>query len=225
LVSLTENGRVPIMRTTLLFLTLAVSFALLPARAATYFVKPDGTGNFATIQAAVNAAVNGDIIELADGTFRGPGNRDVNYLGKAVTIRSRSGFPLQCIVDCQGSVVTPHQGFVFTHQEGHGAILQGITITNACGTWGGGVALSYQTSPQIINCVFTRNQSPQSEGGGMCLQSDASPTITGCVFIGNTALDGGGLSITNGFGQSGPTVTGCTFYGNVATEEGGGVRL
>ncbi len=214
------------MRTTLVLLALAVSFTLLPARAATYFVKPDGTGDFSTIWAAVNAAVNGDIIELGDGTFRGLGNRDISYLGKAITIRSRSGLPFRCVVDCQAGVLNPHQGFIFTHGEGQGAVLQGITITNACGTWGGGVAISGPAaSPRIINCVFTNNQSPDSEGGGICSQSDATPTITGCLFIGNSAYDGGGLSITNGMGQTGPTVTGCTFYGNTATDEGGGVRL
>ena len=34
--------------------------------AATYVVNPDGTGDLPTIQAAINAALGGDIIELTD---------------------------------------------------------------------------------------------------------------------------------------------------------------
>lgn len=63
----------------------------LPAVATTYTLKPDGTGDFGTIQAAIDGTINGDIIELEDGTYAGFGNRDINFSGKAVTIRSASG--------------------------------------------------------------------------------------------------------------------------------------
>ena len=43
-----------------------------PAIATTYVVP----GDFSTIQAAIDAASDGDIIELLDGTFMGYGNRD-----------------------------------------------------------------------------------------------------------------------------------------------------
>lgn len=69
---------------------------------ATYEVRPDGTGDFPTIQAAVNAAANGDVIELSDGTFTGPGNRDINMLGKVLTVASQGGDPAPCIIDFEG---------------------------------------------------------------------------------------------------------------------------
>ncbi len=56
----------------LVVLILASSSAI----ATTYTISPDGTGDFPTVQAAVNAAADGDIIELTDGTFTGDGNRD-----------------------------------------------------------------------------------------------------------------------------------------------------
>ena len=43
-----------------------VSF-LSAAGAATYVIRPDGTGNFPNIQAAINAVAPGDTLELADG--------------------------------------------------------------------------------------------------------------------------------------------------------------
>ena len=57
----------------------------------TYIVNPEGTGDFPTIQAAVDAASDGDLIELADGTFTGDGNRDIDYL----TIIDEAGRPVE----------------------------------------------------------------------------------------------------------------------------------
>jgi hypothetical protein len=67
------------------------------ASATTYVIEPDGSGDFPTIQAAINASSDGDIIELADGTFTGAGNRDVDVAGRAVTVRSQSGDPETCV--------------------------------------------------------------------------------------------------------------------------------
>ncbi|GAF67705.1 unnamed protein product, partial [marine sediment metagenome] len=73
------------------------------ASGTTYVVTPDGTGDFPTIQAAVDYAVDYDIIELTDGTFTGNGNRDIDYQGKSITVKSQTGDPQVCIIDCQGS--------------------------------------------------------------------------------------------------------------------------
>jgi hypothetical protein len=56
-------------------LALAGLFALASAAAAaTYLVRPNGSGDYATIQDAIDGVVDTDIIELADGTFvRGHG--------------------------------------------------------------------------------------------------------------------------------------------------------
>ncbi|MBN2172256.1 MAG: hypothetical protein JW819_13125, partial [Candidatus Krumholzibacteriota bacterium] len=50
---------------------LAMLAAAMPAAAATYHVNPAGTGDYPTIQEAVNACVDGDSILLADGIYRG----------------------------------------------------------------------------------------------------------------------------------------------------------
>jgi hypothetical protein len=43
-----------------------------PVSATTYLVTPDGTGDYPTIQLAVDAVVDGDIIELTPRTFIHP---------------------------------------------------------------------------------------------------------------------------------------------------------
>ena len=59
-------------------LPLLCAALLLPAaaRAATLNVP----AQYPTIQAGVNAAVNGDTVLVADGTYSGPGNRDIDFL-------------------------------------------------------------------------------------------------------------------------------------------------
>ena len=80
-----------------------------------------------SIQAAVDAAGDGDTVELSDGLFLGPGNRDVFVTGKDIRIRSRNG-PSSCIIDCEDR----GRAFVFFDSSVTSAtILQGITITRA----------------------------------------------------------------------------------------------
>ena len=56
-------------------------------------------------------------------------------------------------------------------------------------------------------------------GGGM-YNSNSSPTVTNCTFLGNQA--GGGGAIDNS--HSAPTLTNCTFEGNSAQWFGGGMK-
>ena len=114
-------------------LLLGMSVGLLlgrPAVAAVYVVAPDGSGDSPTIALAVSAAVDGDVIELTDGVFRGDGNRDVYFQGKSITIHSQSGDPATCVIDCEGAPDVERRGFLFVDHEDSGAVLRGITITN-----------------------------------------------------------------------------------------------
>jgi predicted outer membrane repeat protein len=126
------------------------------APAATYRVAPDGSGDYPTIQAAIEAARPGDIVELLDGTFTGAGNRDLSYRGKAITVRSLHGNPRLCVIDCQQAA----RGLTLNQGEGPGSILRGVTIANGTNIAGGGGASLSGTSPTFINCVFQGNSAP-----------------------------------------------------------------
>jgi hypothetical protein len=181
----------------------------------TWYIKPDGSGDHPTIQAGIDAAANGYTVVLADGIFSGPGNRDIDYHGKAITVRSWSGNPNSSIIDCGGSEVDPHRGFYFQSGEGPGSVLQGVTIKNAYYDGGGGVRCE-NSSPVFTNCRFSGNSAPSGGGGMHCVGS--SPTLTNCTFLGNsTAADGGGMYCVG----SSPTLTNCTFSGNSAILGGG----
>lgn len=113
------------------FLFWGLAALALPALGGTWVVTPDGTGDCPTIQAAVDAAGDGDIIELTEGTFRGEGNRNVNLNGKAITVCSQSGIAENCIIDVEGVFdETAHRGFQFVSGEGPESVLRELTIIN-----------------------------------------------------------------------------------------------
>ena len=206
------------MRNFLLTFTIAlVTLTLAPTmtEAVTWYVKPDGTGDAATIQDAINAASNGDIVLLSAGTFTGVGNFDIQYFGKAITVTSESG-PEFSIIDCQGN----GRGFRFRNGETAGSILDGVTITNgdAGGGKGGGIEL-IDVAAQILNNILVGNTA--AAGGGIYIDR-SSPDIQNNIFRNNTsATEGGGIFIENTTG----VVSFNLVEGNTATQEGGGMYV
>ena len=147
------------------------------AVASTYVVNPGGTGDFPTIQAAINGCINGDVIEMTDGVFTGAGNRGIDFNGMAVTVRSQSGNPEACIIDCQDA----DRGFLFTSGEGPSSVLEGVTIRNGSASNYGGAVYCSPGSPTITNCIFSDNWGAQHAGAMLCFNGSA-PTVEGCVY-------------------------------------------
>jgi predicted outer membrane repeat protein len=186
--------------------------------AATYEVTPDGTGDFPTIQAALDAAGPDDIIELTPGTFIGDGNRDLDYLGKAVTIRSATGDPATCVLDCQGSETEPHRGFRFHSGELATATLSGVSVVHGyipVEPLGAAILCEEGSSPSILSCIFSDNS-----GSAVVCASGASPDFVGCAFMRNHGSEGGGAACDSSY----PTFSGCTFQENSAEWSGGAVH-
>jgi len=157
------------MKKAVLFVVVCLAPTLGQARTTT--VDDDGPADFNNIQAAINDANDGDIIEVQPGTYRGSGNRDIDFLGKAITVRSIDpndpNIVANTIIDCNGTEAEPHRGFYFHSGEPPNSVISGLAITNGYADFGGGIYCD-GSSPTIQNNIIKRNQA--GTGGGVkCL--------------------------------------------------------
>jgi len=201
---------------------LLLTAALAPA--ATRLV-PD---EYATIQAAIDAAVDGDVVIIAPGTYTGDGNRDIDFLGKAITVRSIDpndpNTIAATIINCNGTGADPHRGFCFHSNEDANSVVDGFTITNGHGLkeqFGsytlpfGGAIYCTGSGPTITNCIITGNKA--TYGAGIFAGRNGNPTITNCTIIGNNRPGIGGGYTGGGiycWWNSAATITDCTISGN-----------
>ncbi|MBA7618281.1 hypothetical protein ES703_25602 [subsurface metagenome] len=202
-------------------------YVRLSSSAATIHVPRD----FATIQEAINSAANGDIVEVSSGTYTGDGNWDIDFQGKAITVRSAAG-PKRTIIDCSDG---GHRGFYFHRGEGPSSVLRGFTIIGAIilgpeippdhVSWssspthpiGGGIYCEF-SSPSIIDCIIKRCSTKL--GGGIGSVGGA-PTIIDCT-IEECHAGGLGPAEFRGYGAgiglirgSDAEIINCTIQGNV----------
>ncbi len=195
----------------LLFSLTVLFFAVCSSSAATAdtILVP---GDFATLQAALDAAVNGDTILAADGTYTGAGNKNLDFHGKSITLRSENG-PTLCIIDCEGD------GRAFYFLGDGNQIVDGFTVMNGYGDGGGAIFCDTDSAPIIRNCRFIGNDAFQ--GGGIYLNG-SNAIISGCEFDSNSAgLHGGGIYAAS----SAPTIENSILSGNGALVGGGAILL
>jgi len=162
-----------------------------PCRAEIIIVDDDGPADFNNIQAAIEYSSDWDTIYVFPGIYTGPGNRDIDFLGKVITVQSVAPddpyIVAETIIDCNASASDKHRGFVFHEGEDGNSVLAGFTIINGYETVGGGIYSNW-SSPTITNCVITGNT---GRGGGIACE-DAYPTISNCTISYNNGLPRGG---------------------------------
>ncbi|MBN2271752.1 MAG: right-handed parallel beta-helix repeat-containing protein [Sedimentisphaerales bacterium] len=211
--------------------------AAIPCRARIITVDDDAPADFNNIQAAIDDATNGDTVEVQPGTYTGLGNRDIDFLGRAITVTGTNpGDPntvAQTVIDCNNQ----GRGFYFHNNEDANSVLNGLTVTNAVysaivcgdgasplilncrliknvGIQGGGISCG-DSSPTIANCTLAANQATDVVRGAICC-SGGAPSLTACLLVGNSgygvACIGGKTDLIN-----------CVIVGNRVQGSGGGI--
>ncbi|MCD4653226.1 hypothetical protein K8T06_04765, partial [bacterium] len=153
-------------------------------------------GEQPTIQAGIDAALSGDTVLVSDGLFTGPGNRDITFRGKAISLVSANG-PETTIIDCEESA----RGFIFANGEQRSSILRGFTITNgslmgnSTNRIGAGI-YCLESSPAIIDCIIQNGLAV--EGAGIYSEG-GSPLIDSCTIENNLNSNvGAGIAVRGG---------------------------
>ena len=169
-------------------------------------VNPKGTGQYPTIQSAIDAAVNGDEVHLASGPFTGPGNRDIDLLGKTIAVKGVGDILSEIWPHSDG---LPHRAFIFRSGEGPDTWIENIGVIWAESDSLGAVLIQ-GSSPTFFKCLFEGNNcTPIVNMGG-------SPLFSYVGITGNQ----GGIRSTNGYLK----IENSLIHQN-NTERGGVVRM
>ncbi len=192
-------------------LLLILFFITSGAMADTWTVDDDGKADFDNIQAAVDAASDGDEIIVMPGTYTSSSSYVVNMKGKEVLLRSQEG-PQATIVSGQNQRTV----FFCGNNEITSTIISGFTITQGEGNQGGGI-LCLVSSPRVENCHIVNNHAFQGGGIAALGSSSGMGEIIDCVFKNNEAYFGGAVFCDMGNFW----MTDCLVRDNIANITGG----
>jgi hypothetical protein len=139
----------------------------------TLFVKQDGSGDFLDVVSAIDAASNGDIINIGNGTYSSAGltvNKELKLIGE-----SQAGVLLQ---DSRDNSQT------FMNVSADNVTLENLTVRHSTTDSAIGIAISASGGgfPQVrLNNFKMINVKSQYSKGGLAVRSD-NFLIEGCTF-------------------------------------------
>ena len=176
----------------------SLATAELPSAAADEWHVP---ADFPTIQAALDAAADGDTVLVDPGTY----GEYVRFNGKDVALQSLCG-PEVTIIQVQGGTVV---------DIGPGGVFQGFTVTGGSAAFGGGMAV-HGSGTIIAGNIFDGNNQTSGGAGAAIVGNSASPIIEENLFRNNTSDSqflSGVVSFING---SSPRIVNNIFVDNAS---------
>jgi len=207
-------------------------------------VVPSG---YSTIQAAIDAAKDGNVVIVLVGTYR----ESINFKGKAITVQSTDPTDPNVVdstviegADPGLSIVSIARGETRATTLAGFKIKGGLEYPPCCGSGiyvreasptirnnhivdhQGGAIYLVESGAKIIGNKFDGNTNPEPGGAVVVNCYTIAPVITGNTFSNNTAPFGGAIYITAFTTDPDPataaptTVTNNTFAGNTGTGSG-----
>jgi len=170
-------------------------------------VECNGAYGYATIQSAIDDAVDGDVVVVLpnDCTPEGRWFENINFLGKAIRVQSANPQD-EAVVDAtvidgdaNGTVVT------FKNGEGLDSVLDGLVLTNGLAQFGGGFQF-ISSAATIRRCRINQNTS-EIRGGAVYVSFSPKSVFDTCKFDANVSLMGD--SLINASGTVVPDLLNC----------------
>jgi hypothetical protein len=188
----------------------ALMTLLLPAAAgmaATINVPADAP----TIQAGIDMAIAGDIVEVACDVYY---EHDI-MMKSGVTLRSATG-----IADC-ARIHAERNGRVIICDNVTDCVIEGFSIVGGLADYGAGIYCN-DASITVRSCII-RNNNANEMGGGMACMGNSMPLIQHCTFVYNRTVTSGSALYAAGssdvqletsiitYGRDGVPFTGAVF--------------
>lgn len=195
-------------------------------------------GDYATIQAAIDAAIDGDEIIVAPGVHLGKDSEVFNTIGKQLFIHSSdgpattfingesvrrvfvcdSGETLKTVIDGFSLIdgTDPEQGGAIRIMNGSSPTIQNCNVRYSSANRGGGASIE-DSYPSFIGCTFSDNDSAQ-EGAAIDASGSSLFLLTDCLVEFNTAGNGDGFAAINMRDTARAVLSGTVVCDNIPTD-------
>jgi predicted outer membrane repeat protein len=200
--------------------------------------------DYPTIQAAVDAAGAGDVIQVAAGTYDDVVHQPAGDTTKCVVVM-KSGITVTGAGQSQTFIDARLRGRGFHCGATTNVTIQNLTVRNAlANVYGAGVfctgganaviqstaftncldgaVISLASTTTVTSCSFTNNRAKQ--GGAIAIEQNSTSTVTFCTMTGNASPSGGAMFVR----ASTLTMRFCTLtsnFINAANGSGGGAAI
>ncbi len=161
-------------------------------QAGTLRVDPNDPNAYTTIQAAVDAAIDGDVVLVADGIYQPSPDLwgSMIHVYNSIVIRSEGG-PQHCVIQSR-----QHCRAVYIGDTTLEATIEGFTIKQATSGEGGAIYSTCAGKLTVSHCIFENNSAYDGDGGAVFLKRGTTHFYA-CTFENNSASDDGGAIACN----------------------------